>query len=208
MGSDSDRSGTTSSRSTWCSIPHNRRRQHRLTDQLIGKADQAHGGEIPGCTGVADDRIDCGDYEERHTEKEELGVVRSRRATGDLFFFPIVGRSLQAGQARLLAHGASFKSVPGRRLTAPGRALTRAHHAALLTVEHVVNQHYLAWQRGSTTPLIPGLDTMYTRWLALRPGERLTLEWPVAPLPATPTAHRSRRRRTHTPTRVRAGSAA
>ena len=89
------------------------RRQHRLTDQLIGKADQAHGGEIPGCTGVADGRIDCGDYEERHTEKEELEVAHSRRATGVLFFFPIVGRSLQAGQARLLAHGASFKSVPG-----------------------------------------------------------------------------------------------
>ena len=70
-----------------------------MTDQLIGKADQAHGGEIPGCTGVADGRIDCGDYEERHTEKEELGVAHSRRATGVLFFFPIVGRSLQAGQA-------------------------------------------------------------------------------------------------------------
>ena len=69
---------------------------------------------------------------------------------------------------------------PGRRLTAPGRALARTH-AALLTVEHVVNEHYLAWQLGSTTPLKPALDTMYGRWLALRPGERLTLEWPVAP---------------------------
>ena len=88
----------------------------RLTDQLIGKADQAHGAEIPGCIGVADGRIDCGDYEERHTEKEELGVARSRRATGVLFFFPIVGRSLQAGQAaRRVSTGARGPAHEARR---------------------------------------------------------------------------------------------
>jgi hypothetical protein len=83
----------------------------------------------------------------------------------------------------LLAHGASFASVPGRRPTRPGRALVRAHHAALVQVEVMVNRHYLAWQRGNETPLRPTLDAMYARWRALAEGERLTLEWPVHPLP-------------------------
>src|SRR5690349_23420672 len=52
----------------------------------------------------------------------------------------------------LLAHGASFASVPGRRPTRPGRELARAHHAALMMVEGVVNGHYAAWQRGAETP--------------------------------------------------------
>ena len=83
----------------------------------------------------------------------------------------------------LLAHGASFASVPGRRLTRPGRALTRAYHGALAAVEGVVNGHYLAWKRGAATPLRPTLDAMYARWRALVEGERLVLEWPLHPLP-------------------------
>jgi hypothetical protein len=82
----------------------------------------------------------------------------------------------------LLAHGASFASVPGRRPTQSGRALARAHQAALMTVEGIVNGHFLAWRRGEPTPVGPALDVMYARWLALPDGERLTLEWPVHPL--------------------------
>jgi hypothetical protein len=79
----------------------------------------------------------------------------------------------------LLAHGGSFASVPGRRATHPGRALVRAHRAALEAVEGVVNGHYLAWQRGERTPLRATLDVMYARWLSLREGKRLVVEWPV-----------------------------
>ena len=83
----------------------------------------------------------------------------------------------------LLAHGASFASVPGRRPTQPGRALVRQYHAALMAVEGVVNMHHLAWQRGEPTPVAPALDAMLARWRALPEGERLVLEWPVQPLP-------------------------
>jgi len=82
----------------------------------------------------------------------------------------------------LLAHGGSFASVPGRKPTPQGRALVRAHHAALVAVEGIVSCHYLPWKRGEATPLKPALDTMYARWLALADGERLALEWPVRPL--------------------------
>ena len=93
---------------------------------------------------------------------------------------------IRAGFWGLLAHGASFASVPGRRHTRPGRTLVRAHHAALLAVEAVVNGHYLAWQRGAITPAVPGLDAMYARWRTLADSERLLLEWPVHPLPEVP----------------------
>jgi hypothetical protein len=103
----------------------------------------------------------------------------------------------------LLAHGASFASVPGRRPTEPGRALVRAHHAALAAVEGVVNGHYHAWQRGDPTPLAPTLDVTYARWLALAEGERLVLEWPVRPLPgpAVRRPHRRPGRRGRAPSR-------
>ena len=105
----------------------------------------------------------------------------------------------------LLAHGASFGSVPGRKPTQSGRALARAHHAALAAVESVVNGHHVAWQRGEPTTLRGTLDAMYARWLALAPGDRLTLEWPVQPLPGSVPrgrAHRAGRRG-----RPRAGAA-
>jgi hypothetical protein len=83
----------------------------------------------------------------------------------------------------LLAHGASFKSVPGRRATRPGTQLVRAHRDALVAVEDVVNAHFARWRSGADTPVAPALDVMYARWLALPAGERLVVEWPVHRLP-------------------------
>ena len=97
----------------------------------------------------------------------------------------------------LLAHGGWFASVPGRRPTPQGRAIVRAHHDALVAVEGVVNGHYQAWKRGESTPLKPALDVMYARWLALGEGERLSLEWPMHPLPgdgARSQSHHARQR--------------
>jgi hypothetical protein len=85
----------------------------------------------------------------------------------------------------LLAHGASFASVPGRRPTQEGRALARQHQAALARVEGIVNGHAMAWRRGEQTPLRAALDVMFARWLAVGEGERLVLVWPVQPLPTT-----------------------
>ena len=82
----------------------------------------------------------------------------------------------------LLAHGGWFASVPGRRPSASGRAIVRAHHAALVAVEGVVNGHYAAWKRNKPTALKPVLDAMYARWLGCRENESLTLEWPVQAL--------------------------
>lgn len=92
----------------------------------------------------------------------------------------------------LLAHGAWFASVPGRRPTRPGRALARAHHPALVAVEGIVNGHYFAWRRGEATPVGPALDAMHARWRALGEGERLVLEWPVRPLSEAPSRRRRR----------------
>jgi hypothetical protein len=97
----------------------------------------------------------------------------------------------------LLAHGAWFASVPGRRPTQPGRAVVRAHYPALVAIEGVVNAHYFAWQRGQPTPLRPTLDAMYARWLGLGNTDPLVLEWIVRPLPGLAPRkhpHRSARR--------------
>ena len=93
----------------------------------------------------------------------------------------------------LLAHGGSFASVPGRRPTQQGLAIVRAHHAALMAIEGVVNKHYFAWKHGDATPLTPALDEMYARWLALHHDEKLVLEWPVQPLPGSTPRTRSHR---------------
>ena len=90
---------------------------------------------------------------------------------------------IRDGFWELLAHGAWFSSVPGRRPTEPGRALVRVHHEALLRVEAVVNAHYAAWRRKEPTPVGPVLDAMYAQWLGLADGEKLVLEWPVHRLP-------------------------
>lgn len=86
---------------------------------------------------------------------------------------------LREGFWGLLASGASFASVPGRRPTRPGRALVRAHHGALVAVEGIVNAHHAAWRRGDATPVAAALDVMLGRWIALADGERLVVEWPV-----------------------------
>jgi hypothetical protein len=93
----------------------------------------------------------------------------------------------------LLAHGAWFASVPGRRPTQPGRAVVRAHYAALVAVEGIVNGHYLAWLRGQLTPLRGTLDATYARWLAVTEKEPLVLEWTVRPLPGSAPRHHPRR---------------
>jgi hypothetical protein len=93
----------------------------------------------------------------------------------------------------LLAHGGSFASVPGRRPTPQGRAIVRAHHAALVAVEGIVHGHSLARKRSEPTPLKPALDTMYARWLGLDNDERLALEWPVHPLPKLHARNESQR---------------
>jgi hypothetical protein len=79
----------------------------------------------------------------------------------------------------LLANGATFKSVPGRRLTKPGCAIVREHSDALNAVEHIVNSHFVAWREGRATPLGAALDAMYARWRALPLGQSLVLEWPM-----------------------------
>jgi hypothetical protein len=93
----------------------------------------------------------------------------------------------------LLAHGASFASVPGRKPTRPGRELARAHHASLMMLEGVVNGHYQAWQRGEPTPLRAALDVMFARWISLAAGEPLVVEWEVKPLPPTAQRHAASR---------------
>jgi hypothetical protein len=88
----------------------------------------------------------------------------------------------------LLAHGAWFASVPGRRRTDAGRALVRAHSAGLAAAEDVANTHYFAWRRGAATPVNAALEAMLARWRELPEGERLVLEWPVRRLPAARAA--------------------
>src|SRR5712691_3440991 len=52
----------------------------------------------------------------------------------------------------LLANGATFKSVVGRRRTKPGQQLIRAHREALNATEHLVNAHVAAWRTGCSNP--------------------------------------------------------
>jgi len=121
-------------------------------------------------------------------------MAAGRDVPHDLTQF-VIERALDVrdGFWALLAHGGSFASVPGRRPTIPGRALVRAHQAALMAVEGLVHEHYYAWQRREPTPVGPALDEMLARWRALAEGERLSLEWPVRPLPQATVAGSVRR---------------
>lgn len=77
-------------------------------------------------------------------------MARGRDLPHDLLQFTIErALEIRDGFWGLLAHGGWFASVPGRRPSPQGRAVVRAHHAALVAVEGVVNAHYLAWKRGS-----------------------------------------------------------
>jgi hypothetical protein len=84
---------------------------------------------------------------------------------------------LRHGFWGLLANGATFKSVPGRRRTQPGRQVIRAHVEALNATEHLVNAHVTAWRTGAPTPVGPALDSMLARWRALPVGEELRVDW-------------------------------
>ena len=90
---------------------------------------------------------------------------------------------LQRGFWGLVAKGATFKSVPGRRRTQPGQELIRAHRAALKAAEHLVNTHVSAWRAGTSTPAGHALDTMLARWRALPVGEELRLHWVTPGVP-------------------------
>lgn len=109
--------------------------------------------------------------------------VGSTMATGrdlphDLAHFVVEGAlGLECGFWGLLAKGATFKSVPGRRRTQPGREIIRAHHSSLEGAEGLVNVHVRAWRAGRATPVKGALDAMLARWRALPVGEELRLEW-------------------------------
>jgi hypothetical protein len=90
---------------------------------------------------------------------------------------------LQHGFWGLLANGATFKSVVGRRRTQPGRQLISVHREALNATEHLVNAHVAAWRTGAPTPVGPALAAMYVRWQALPVGEELCVDWPTQRLP-------------------------
>jgi hypothetical protein len=85
--------------------------------------------------------------------------------------------AIQHGFWGLLAKGATFKSVPGRRRTQPGREIVRAHREELDAVEQLVNAHVTAWRKGDATPAGAALDSMLARWRALPVGEELRLDW-------------------------------
>ena len=84
---------------------------------------------------------------------------------------------LQHGFWGLLANGASFKSVPGRRRTQPGQQVIRAHSEALNAAEHLVNAHVAAWRTGAKTAVGPALDAMLVRWRVLPVGKELRVDW-------------------------------
>jgi hypothetical protein len=111
-------------------------------------------------------------------------MAAGRDVPHDLMQFVVEHKlGIREGFWGLLANGASFASVPGRRPTRPGRALVRAHYGALVSAEGVVNAHYAAWKHGKSTPVGPALDAMRARWMSLPAGEPLVLEWPVERLP-------------------------
>jgi hypothetical protein len=84
---------------------------------------------------------------------------------------------LRNGFWSLLAAGATFKSVPGRRRTKPGQRLVTEHKDALNVVEDIVNTHVSAWRAGERTPVGDALDRMLARWRSLASGEEIRVEW-------------------------------
>ena len=99
----------------------------------------------------------------------------------------------QEGFWGLLANGATFESVPGRRRTRPGRHLIRAHHGALMETEQLVNGHVSAWRAGRSTSAGPALDAMLARWRVLPVSGALHLQWATRHLPGV--KHDARRGR-------------
>jgi hypothetical protein len=77
----------------------------------------------------------------------------------------------------LVARGASFESMPGRRRTRPGREVIRAHAPELVATENLVNAQVTAWRAGAGNQVASALDEMLARWQALREGEELSVDW-------------------------------
>src|SRR5688572_15379565 len=77
----------------------------------------------------------------------------------------------------LLARGATFKSVPGRRQTRPGRELISMNLKALDAAEVLANKHVTAWRNGVPTPAASALDAMHARWQTIQVGEGIQVEW-------------------------------
>jgi hypothetical protein len=90
---------------------------------------------------------------------------------------------LSHGFWNMLANGATFKSVVGRRRTQPGQRLISSHAEELSASEHIANAHVTAWRTGAPTPVGPALDAVYARWKALSDGEELIMDWPTQRLP-------------------------
>jgi hypothetical protein len=117
----------------------------------------------------------------RHRRRFEGTMMASGRdLPHDLAQF-VVERALRLehGFWGLLAIGAAFKSVPGRRRTRPGRQIIHEHQAALDAAEGLVNAHVSAWKTGRPTPARAALDEMFARWRALPVGAELRLDWPM-----------------------------
>jgi hypothetical protein len=93
---------------------------------------------------------------------------------------------LRHGFWGLLASGATFKSVPGRRRTQPGQRLIREHRDALDAAERLANAHVAAWRTGASTPARQALDAVLAHWQALPPGQDLRLDWQTSRPRAAP----------------------
>jgi hypothetical protein len=120
----------------------------------------------------------------KHKRFQGTTMASGRDLPHDLAQFVVEATlGLQHGFWGLLANGATFKSVVGRRRTQPGQQLISMHREALNATEHLVNAHVAAWRMGAPTPAGPALDAMYARWQALPIGEELRVDWPIQRLP-------------------------
>ena len=108
-------------------------------------------------------------------------MASGRQLPHDLAHFVVEeALGLESGFWGLVAKGATFASVAGRRPTRPGRELVRAHQANLAAAEGVVNAHLKAWLAGQATPVAAALESMLARWRSLNDGEELQLRWPAS----------------------------
>src|SRR5262249_47574693 len=145
-------------------------RRHRRTTMNMGVAFyKVDGGRLCGWTATRP----------KGRPFEGTTMASGRDLPHDLAQF-VVERALglRRGFWGLLAAGATFKSVGGRRPTRPGREIIAAHRVSLQANEHIANAHVGAWRKGTVTPTAPALDAMCARWRALPVGEALHVEWP------------------------------
>ena len=124
----------------------------------------------------------CGWTATRHGQRPFAGptMASGRDLPHDLAHFVVEeALGLTVGFWGLVAKGATFASVPGRRRTRPGRALIREHQAELVRTEGIVYAHMSAWRAGTPTRVGRALTSMLERWQALRVGDELRVEWPM-----------------------------